>query len=166
MQNYIHFWKTEPGYNPLIKNILSLVSAYGGNAKCLGTGDKVTVDKSMMRYMGGATSFVQFMPRKPIKQGIKIFTIICAYTAALLDFEVFCGAEVSNDQDNSALGVVRHLIQKAYLTGVHGHTVYTDNWYTTMDLAQGLFQYLDVPFHKLSMGVWQMLIVDGIVKQQ
>ena len=113
-------------------------------------------------------AFIQYMPRKPIKHGIKVFAVCCAYTGVMLGFEVYCGPE-SVAGDKSALAVVEHLLNDNRLTNASGRTVYTDNWYTTMDLARNLYdkhrmlfcgtmtltdkksrQDLDVPFHKLS----------------
>ena len=78
---------------------------------------------------------------------------------------------MSDEVDGSALAVVKCLLQKSYLSQARGRILYTDNWYTTFDLAKWLFdalgwrfcgtltptekkshQDLDVPFHKLSKG--------------
>ena len=64
---------------------------------------------------------------------------------------------------------MERLLNDNYLTNASGRTVYSDNWYATMDLARHLYdkhrmlfcgtmtpmekkscQDLDVPFHKLS----------------
>ncbi len=108
------------------------------------------------------------MPKKTIKHGVKVFAVCCAYSAVLLGFEVYTGAE-NNVTVNSALAVVLCLLQTAQLTLVRGRTLFTDNWYTTMELASTLFvkygwQFCgtmvqtdkkgrsgdDVPFNKLS----------------
>ena len=39
---------------------------------CWVAGERVTIDESMIRYMGRAVAFVQYMTRKPIKHGIKV----------------------------------------------------------------------------------------------
>lgn len=71
-------------------------------------GAKVTIDESMIRYMGRAVAFVQYMPQKPIKHGLKVFAVCCAYTAVLLGFEVYCGA-MMEDIDNSSTAVVMQI---------------------------------------------------------
>ena len=55
------------------------------------TGQRVTVDKSMIKYMGRAVPFVQYMPAKPIKHGIKVFCLCCAISGVMLAFQVYCG---------------------------------------------------------------------------
>jgi hypothetical protein len=78
------------------------------------------------------------MPRKPIKHFIKVFAVCCSYTGVLLGFEVYCGADGIAGQDNSAVAVVERLLTDSHLIQARGRIVYTDNWYTTMDVAYKL----------------------------
>jgi hypothetical protein len=55
-------------------------------------GDHVTIDESMIRYMGRAIAFIQYMPQNPIKHRIKVFAVCCSYTGVLLGFEAYCGS--------------------------------------------------------------------------
>ena len=50
-------------------------------------GDRVTINESMIRYMGHAIAFIQYMPRKPIKHGIKVFDVCCSYTGVFLGLQ-------------------------------------------------------------------------------
>ena len=43
-----------------------------------------TIDESIIKYMGCAISFVQYMPAKPIKHGMKVFALCCAMSTVLL----------------------------------------------------------------------------------
>ena len=123
----------------------------------------------MIKYMGRAVSWVQYMPAKPIKHGIKVFVLCCAVSAVWLGYKIYLGKE--DGVDGSALTIVDQLITDADLTKHRGRTLYTDNWYTSMKLAKHLFekygwtlvgtisptdkksrQDLDVPFLKLSEG--------------
>eukprot|EP00956_Cyclotella_meneghiniana_P031351 scaffold82082_cov70-Cyclotella_meneghiniana.AAC.5 len=102
-------------------------------------GDRVTVtiDESMIRYMGRAIAFIQYMPRKPIKHGIriKVFAVCCSYTGVLLGFEVYRGASAVEGTDNSAVAVVDRLLNDNNLTNnCRGRILYTDNWYSTWPL--------------------------------
>jgi len=67
-------------------------------------GEKISVDESMIKYMGRAVTWVQYMPRKPIKHGIKVFAMCCTVTGYLYAFVVYTGKD--NTIDGSALGVV------------------------------------------------------------
>ena len=132
-------------------------------------GKHVTIDESMIKYMGRAVFFVQYMPAKPIKHGIKVFVVCCALSAVLLGFKVY--VEKEDDADNSALSVCDELVNEAFLMGHRGYMLYTNNYYTSMALAKHMFenygwtivgticttdkksrQNHDIPFLKLSNG--------------
>jgi hypothetical protein len=46
-------------------------------------GQQIRVDESMIKYMGRFVLFIQYMPAKPIKHGIKVYALCCAYTGYL-----------------------------------------------------------------------------------
>ena len=46
-------------------------------------GQFLTVDKSMIKYKAKQIRFIQYMPAKPIKHGIKVFALCCAETGYL-----------------------------------------------------------------------------------
>lgn len=140
IRSHIHFSdglkQSPPGskdYDPLFKVRYIIDKLMASMRACWVAGDRVTIDESMIRYMGRAVSFVQYMPRKPIKHGLKVFAICCSYSAVMLGFEVYCGAEEHNEDKSarSALAVVERLINLAGLRDNKGTTLYTDNWYTT-----------------------------------
>ena len=175
MRRYIHFTDNKdkkptnhPHYNPLYKVQYVLNELMNGMRTAWIAGDKITIDESMIKYAGRAIAFVQFMPAKPIKHGVKVFAVCCAFTAVLIGFEVYVG---SDKIDNSAKAVVGRLLESANLTAARGRVLYTDNWYTSVDLAKMLFEKYgwhfcgtitptdkksraneDVPFLKLSNG--------------
>jgi hypothetical protein len=141
MLRHIHFsdgnkqkQQGERGYHPLFKvaEIVKRISV-AMRATWL-PGERITVDESMMRYNGRAIAFVQYMPRKPIKHGIKVFAVCCAYSGVMLGFEVYCGAD--ENTDNSALAIIDRLLIKNNLHTARGRIVYSDNWYTTVPLAR------------------------------
>ena len=68
----------------------------------------------MINYMGRAVTFVQYMPAKPIKHGIKVFACCCAVTGVLLSFEVYLGKE-NGTIESTALAIVGRLIKSADL---------------------------------------------------
>jgi hypothetical protein len=118
LRNFMHFLKTkeqkkkgEPGYDPLFKVAYVLSQIMAGLRLAWVAGERVTIDESCIKYMGRAIAFVMYNPKKPIKHHVKVFAVCCAYTAVLLGFEVYCG--VSDDIDDSALGVVKRLLQKS-----------------------------------------------------
>jgi hypothetical protein len=59
----------------------------------------------MIKYMGRAITFVQFMKNKPIKHGIKVFACCCAYFGVILSFYVYCGKENTSEEDTSTTAI-------------------------------------------------------------
>ena len=82
MRRYIHFAdnsrKVEEGnvgYNALFKVQYALNVMMKGMRRAWTAGKHVTINESMIWYMGRAVLFVQYLPAKPIKYGIKVFAI-------------------------------------------------------------------------------------------
>ena len=61
--------------------------------------EKITIDELMIRYRGKAYSFVQYLPKEPIKHGIKVFALCCSVTAYLLRFEVYTGKKYTRSTE-------------------------------------------------------------------
>ncbi len=117
MHHYIHFKdnekkrdKNHPDYNPLYKDKNGLDKMMDSMRKAWVAGERVTIDESMVKCHGQVEVFIQYLPKKPIKHGLKVFALCCAYAAVLLGFEFSVGC---NKADNSAIGVARQLITGA-----------------------------------------------------
>ena len=171
MRRYLHFVDNARnfGKDKLFK-VRSVMNTIMENLRKGWTaGQRVAIDESMIKYMGRAIAFVQYMPRKPIKHGIKVFCMCCAMSAYMLAFEIYCGKD--DDVDGSAIMIVERLILDANLSMQRGRILYTDNWYTSIALAKHLYESYswtivgtisptekkdrtdhDVPFLKLSNG--------------
>ena len=146
MRRHIHFSdnstrkpKGVSGYDPLYKVRYPLKVMMKGMRRAWNAGKHVTIDESMIRYMGRAVSYVQYMPAKPIKHDINVFCLCCAVSAVLLAFEVYVGKE-EVERDNSALAVCHRLVVDAGLTDTRGRVLYTDNYYTSVKLAKHMFE--------------------------
>ena len=108
MRSYVHFAdkskrieKGSPGYDPLFKVKCPLEIFMTGIGKAWVAGKHVTVDESMITYVGCAVSYIQYMPAKPIKHGLKVYALCCACSAVLLAYQIYVGKE-DEDTDNSA----------------------------------------------------------------
>ena len=99
--------------------------------------------------MDHTISYVQYMPAKPIKHGIKVLALCCALSAVILLFKIYVGKE--DDSDGTAIGVGNDLIVDAGLSGQRGRVLYTDNYYTSVKLAKHMFEkiLLDNSWHHL-----------------
>jgi hypothetical protein len=60
-------------------------------------GTWIALDESMLAYTG-ALSFIQYMPLKPIKHGIKIFMSCCSRSGAPLKFSIYTGTPSEDKQ--------------------------------------------------------------------
>ena len=145
MRQYIHFVdnskrvpKGQPGYKVLFKVSFALDEMMKGMWKVWTAGKHVAIDEFMIRYMGRAISYVQYMPAKPIKHGIKVFALCCALSDVILTFKVYVGKE--DDSDGTTVGVCDELVNDAGLTSARGHVLHTDNYYTSVKLAKHMYE--------------------------
>jgi hypothetical protein len=127
------------GYDPLFKVRDALDVIGKGLRKVWTTGKDIIIDESMIKYCGRAVAFIQYMPAKPIKHGIKVFCVHCAILGIMLAYEVYCGNK-DKKTDGTAADVCDRLVKEVELTGPCGQTLYTDNYYTSMKLVKHLFE--------------------------
>jgi hypothetical protein len=97
LRRHIHFadnhkqkHEAESGYDPVFKVRYVLDEIGKGLIRVGSAGKKLSLDVSMIKYCGWAVAFVQCMPAKQIKHGIKVFCLCCAYSAIMLSFEIYC----------------------------------------------------------------------------
>ena len=142
VRRYIHFSdnanmhpKTDSRWHPLQKIKHFMDHVQGNLQKAWTLGKKICVDESMIKYMGRAISWVQYMPAKPIKHGIKVYCLCCAATGMLYAFEIYTGAE--SGMDGSPTEVVMRLLSSAGT--VFGRILYTDNFYTSLDVMEKVY---------------------------
>ena len=98
---------------------------------------KITIDESMIKYCGRIVSYVQYVLKKPIEHGIKVFAVCWAGSACLLGFEIYTACKTV---DQTAIAVARRLITTAGLTSARGRILFTYNWYTSIQLATMLYE--------------------------
>ena len=95
-------------------------------------------DESMIRYMGRAIEYVQYMPTKPIKHGIKVYAMCCAVSGIMIAWNVYTGAE--EGVVNKTTKICADLAKQANIHNQKGHILYTDNYYTSVKLARYFFE--------------------------
>lgn len=91
--------------------------------------EEVTIDE-MLHPFRGRCSWIQFIPSKPAKYGIKYFAMCDAKTFFTSNLEVYVGTQPAGPY--AASNSPRHIVER--LTGpIQGswRTVTTDNWYTS-----------------------------------
>ena len=99
-------------------------------------GDQLTIDEKLEPFRGRC-SFIQYIPNKPAKYGLKIFDIVDSRTFYSLKLEIYCGTQPPGPYEapNSSVAIVDRLIT-TYKGSSRNLT--TDNWYTSLPLAQSL----------------------------
>lgn len=95
-----------------------------------------TIDE-MLHPFRGRYSFIQYIPSKPAKYGIKMFALCDAKSFYTSDLEIYCGKQPDGPfaASNSPTDVVKRLI-----TPIEGsnRNLTIDNWYTSVPLADYL----------------------------
>lgn len=93
--------------------------------------ENLCIDESLMLFKG-RLSFKQYIPSKRHRFGIKLFVLCDCETGYILDFIIYCGATSDIQEYDTQLGKSGNIVftlMQPYLGS--GHTLYTDNWYTS-----------------------------------
>lgn len=96
--------------------------------------DKVCIDESVVPFIGRLV-FRQYLKNKKHRYGIKIFKL-CSKDFYTLRYNIYAGKEVVRETDVSYKIVLK--LMEPYLN--FGRTLYTDNWYSSVKLAEKLNQ--------------------------
>uniref|UniRef100_A0A3P9MKV5 PiggyBac transposable element-derived protein domain-containing protein n=1 Tax=Oryzias latipes TaxID=8090 RepID=A0A3P9MKV5_ORYLA len=98
-------------------------------------GPEVTVDERFLPFRGKCP-FRQYMPSKPGKYGIKIWAACDAKTSYAWNLQIYTGKSASGiPEKNQGKRVVLDLT-----TGLQGHNITCDNFFTSYDLGQELLR--------------------------
>ena len=122
------------GYDPLLNFSYPLEKFMKGMRGLWTARKHVTIEKSMIKYMGKSVTYVQYIPANPIKHGIKVFAMCCAFSEILIGFKVHFVQ--GGDSDDTALGISDDLVKEDGLTSARVRTLYTNNYYTPMEIAK------------------------------
>ena len=95
-------------------------------------GKYITIDEHLCRYRGRC-GFLQYMPKKPDKYGLKIWILADARTFYPINLEIYSGANLylSNKPEDITLRLVTKLNP--------GHIIVGDNYFTSLKLSKRLF---------------------------
>jgi hypothetical protein len=106
-------------------------------------GHNIAVDESMIVFRGHFAA-KQYMPKKPVKWGVKAFTMADSSNGYLLNILLYTGQETLQGAGSE----FAHLPQPAqvvmYLVNPYldsGRHVFTDRYYTSVPLAQALGEH-------------------------
>uniref|UniRef100_A0A2S2Q9N5 PiggyBac transposable element-derived protein 4 n=1 Tax=Sipha flava TaxID=143950 RepID=A0A2S2Q9N5_9HEMI len=107
-------------------------------------GEYCTIDEILEGFRGKC-NFRQYIPNKPNKYGIKIFSLVDAHLFYTTNIEVYVGKQPNGpyNQDISASSIVKRMISPISKTG---RNLSIDNRFTSVPLAVDLLQN-----HKITM---------------
>nr|XP_022913127.1 piggyBac transposable element-derived protein 4-like [Onthophagus taurus] len=106
------------------------------NNYCLG--EEVTIDEMLVPFRGRC-SFLQYIPSKPAKYGLKVFVLCEAQTFYVTNLEVYCGNQPKGpyNQSNKPADIVHRLLQN---WKGKNRNLTCDNWYASYKLANDLLK--------------------------
>lgn len=97
--------------------------------------ENVTVDEQLVAFRG-RFPFKQYIPSKPAKYGIKIWTLCDSDTSYVLKAQIYTGKEQgAAPERNQGMRVVADLTSE-----LRGHNITCDNFFTSYDLGQLLLR--------------------------
>ena len=143
IHRYLHFTdnssiapRNSDGYDRLckVREILSMLedkflTLYDPNCQC-------AIDEAMVPYKG-RSSLKQYLPKKPIKRGLKVWMRADSVTGYISQFQVYVGKQTTSSEKGLGSRVVKDLTRS--LTHRYYH-VYCDNFFTGPVLFHHLYQ--------------------------
>lgn len=99
-------------------------------------GENVTIDEMLPAFRGNCP-FRQYIPSKPSKYGIKIFSLVDAKMFYSLNMEIYAGKQNEGPfcVSNKAPDVVKRLAEPLFGSG---RNITADNWFTQVSLLNEL----------------------------
>ena len=133
---YLHFVNNDdlsPRGNPAhdrLGKVRPLISHLGNKFATLYDPSKeVSVDEAMIKFQG-RSSLKQYMPKKPIKRGIKVWVLGDSTNGYFSRFDIYQGRE-----ENREVGLSEHVVKKLTKELKHKyHHVFFDNYFTSLKL--------------------------------
>ena len=143
ISRYLHFvdnttflpW-SDPGYDKLGKvrpviRILSEQFLQNYSPHC-----ENSIDEAMIKFKG-RSSMKQYLPKKPVKRGFKVWVRADGVNGYVCEFEVYTGKTDGERELGLGGNVVKRLTRN--ITG-HNYTVYCDNYFTSATLFRDFLQ--------------------------
>ena len=129
--------RTDPNYDRLWK-VRPLIDLLPHTcAEMYNPGQQLSIDESMIGTKC-RISFIQYLPAKPTKWGIKVWMCSDAATGYILSFSIYTGKDPNVSISPNGLGydVVIRLLENKFNKG---YSVSADNFYTSPNLFLDLF---------------------------
>ncbi|XP_072401127.1 uncharacterized protein [Diabrotica undecimpunctata] len=116
-------------------------------------GSRFSIDECMVKFKG-RSSIKQYMPKKPIKRGYKIWAKCEAITGYLYQFIIYTGKTEGIENDGLGYKVVTELCQDI----PHKPLVVFDNFFTSCKLLEDLYAKQLIEMGLLLILIWPLII--------
>lgn len=134
--NEKHIPRGEPGHDRLFKIRPFMTKLISNFQKVYIPFKNISIDESMVGFKG-RISFLQYMPKKPQKWGMKAWALCDSKTGYVWNWKLYVGKDDEvNTTDGLAYGVVMKLINGLLCKGYH---LYCDNFYSSPTLFRQLY---------------------------
>ncbi len=158
LTSFVHFANNddivprgEPGYDRLAKVSPVITAIRQSFLSCYKSSKENGIDEAMIKFKG-RSSLKQYLPKKPIKRGFKVWVRADSWNGYVSDFEVYTGKEESAEV---ALG--SKVVQKLSRSLVGGrYHLYFDNFFSSIPLFDDLLKdnlYACATFRKDCKGI-------------
>ena len=95
---------------------------------------QISIDEAMIKFKG-RSSMKQYMPKKPVKRGFKVWVRADSTNGYISELEIYVGKKGNKTEHGLGRKVVESLTEK--LAGKHHH-VYFDNYFSSIPLFLSL----------------------------
>lgn len=104
-------------------------------------GNEISADEIMVKFTG-RLAFLQYVPLKPVKWGLKLWALADPHSGYLYAFKVYAGQDSVTDDFAAGLGggAILALAEKSSVLG-KGHTIIADNFFMSPAFAYRLLEH-------------------------
>ncbi|KAL0830006.1 hypothetical protein ABMA28_003464 [Loxostege sticticalis] len=132
------YWSSDPLFRLYkIRPMISLMNtAFKNSANNTAS---QSIDECMIKFKGRST-LKQYMPKKPVKRGFKVWARCDSQTGYLFEFEIYTGKKENESETGLGAAVVKNLCKELIDENLENVHVAFDNFFASTELLQDLYQ--------------------------
>ncbi|CAF0991562.1 unnamed protein product [Adineta steineri] len=101
--------------------------------------ENMTIDEQLVPFRGRCC-FIQYMPQKPARYGLKFWTLCDVKSRYILALELYSGKVGNTIQRNISTNIVLHLVDQLPKNVQQGRNITFDRYFTDFNLVQALLE--------------------------
>ena len=101
--------------------------------------ENITIDEQLIPFRGRCC-FIQYMPKKPAKYGLKFWMLCDVKSRYVLALEIYTGKVGNITQRNISTNIVLHLVDQLPKNVQQGRNITFDRYFSDFNLAQALLE--------------------------